>query len=39
MESKSFDQPDETRPFTGHGKMDLVQLSDGAVGKGVFEPG
>jgi hypothetical protein len=39
LESKSFDKPDETRPFTGHGKMDLVQLSDGAVGKGVFEPG
>ncbi len=39
LESKSFDRPDETREFAGHGKIQLVQLSDGTVGKGVFEPG
>lgn len=39
LESKTFDRPDETRPFAGHGKMDVVKLADGSVGKGVFEPG
>ena len=39
LEAKSLDRPDETRPFAGHGKMDVVQLSEGVVGKGVFEPG
>jgi hypothetical protein len=38
-ESKNFDRPDETRPFAGHGKMDIVQLAAGSIGKGVFEPG
>ncbi|MBI4212829.1 MAG: cupin domain-containing protein [Chloroflexi bacterium] len=38
-EAKNFERSDETRPFVGHGKMDIVQLTDGTVGKGVFEPG
>jgi mannose-6-phosphate isomerase-like protein (cupin superfamily) len=39
LEAKSFDQPDETRRFENHGKMDVVQIEDGFVGKAVFEPG
>ena len=38
MVRKSLDAPEETRTF-GHGKVDLVQLEDGAVGRAVFEPG
>ena len=39
LEAKRFDQPDEVRPFTGHGHVDLVELSTGPVGLGTFEPG
>lgn len=39
LQAKSFARPDETRPFVGHGKMDLVQLNAGSVGKAIFEPG
>ena len=39
MEAKSLDAPDETRPFASHGQMDVVQLADTTVGRGVFEPG
>ena len=38
-EAKRFDTPDEVRPFTGHGHVDLVQLTTGDVGLGTFEPG
>ena len=38
-EAKRFDVPDEVRPFTGHGHVDLVQLTTGDVGLGTFEPG
>ncbi|MEV0297457.1 cupin domain-containing protein [Nocardia sp. NPDC050710] len=37
---KSFDSPEETRPFEqGKGKLDLVNLDGGPVGRAVFEPG
>jgi quercetin dioxygenase-like cupin family protein len=37
---KSFDSPEETRPFEdGKGKLDLVDLENGGVGRAVFEPG
>jgi len=39
LESKHFDQPDETRPFAGHGHMDVVKLGGTAVARGTFEPG
>jgi hypothetical protein len=39
LEAKNFAQPDETRPFAGHGQVEVVKLGDGFVGKGVFEPG
>ncbi len=38
-EVKSFDSPDETRPFEGKGKADVVQLAGKVVGRAVFEPG
>ncbi|WP_433756797.1 cupin domain-containing protein [Nocardia sp. CA-135398] len=37
---KSFDKPEETRLFEeGKGKLDLVNLDGGPVGRAVFEPG
>jgi uncharacterized cupin superfamily protein len=37
--AKSFDSPDETRPFEGKGHVDIVDLAGHPVGRGVFEPG
>lgn len=37
--AKSLDQPDETRPFAGKGKVDVVLLGDVTAGRGVLEPG
>ena len=39
VEVKSFDSPDETRPFEGKGKADVVQLGGKTIGRGLFEPG
>ena len=39
LESKSFDAPDETRPFADKGAAELVSLGDSTVLKGRFEPG
>jgi hypothetical protein len=36
---KKFSSPDETRPFAAKGRADILQFGDGAVGRGVFEPG
>jgi len=37
---KSLDAPEETRPFEeGKGKLELVNLDGGAVGRATFEPG
>jgi Cupin domain len=38
-EVKNFDSPDETRPFEGKGKADVLNIADHVVGKAVFEPG
>ncbi len=38
-EVKSFDSPDETRPFEGKGKADVVNLAGRNIGRGEFEPG
>ncbi|MFD3706393.1 cupin domain-containing protein [Nocardia sp. NPDC058658] len=36
----SFDAPEETRPFEqGKGRLDLVNVESGPVGRAVFEPG
>jgi quercetin dioxygenase-like cupin family protein len=39
LEIRSTDAADETRPFVDKGRVDIVNLAGGAVGKGVFEPG
>jgi uncharacterized cupin superfamily protein len=39
IEVKNFDSPDETRPFEGKGKADVLQLAGHTVGRGVFEAG
>lgn len=36
---KRFDAADETRPFVGHGRADVVDMHGQIVGCGVFEPG
>jgi hypothetical protein len=38
-EVKNFESPDETRPFEGRGKADVLQIGGQTVGRGVFEPG
>ncbi len=35
---KKLDQPDETRPFD-NGRAEILNLGEGTVGRGVFEPG
>ena len=32
-------EPTETRPFAGHGRMDVYTQGDFTIGRGVFEPG
>ena len=39
IETKSFDSPDETRPFEGRGRLELVSLAGRDIGRGTFEPG
>jgi Cupin domain len=38
-EVKNFDSPDETRPFEGKGKADVVNVADNMIGRAIFEPG
>jgi hypothetical protein len=39
MVSKSFDRPDETRPFAANGHADFVMVAGRPVSRGIFEPG
>jgi hypothetical protein len=39
LEGKTFDSPDEVRPFKANGKVELVNFASGPVGRGTFEPG
>jgi quercetin dioxygenase-like cupin family protein len=39
IEVKSFDSPDETRPFEGKGQADVVNVAGQTIGRGTFEPG
>jgi hypothetical protein len=39
LESKSFNAPDETRPFADKGAAEVVTLAGATVLKGRFEPG
>jgi Cupin domain len=38
-EVKSFDSPDEVRPFEGNGKAEVVTISGRNIGRATFEPG
>lgn len=39
LSKKNFSSPDETRPFEGKGKLDIVRVGDLPVGRGFYEPG
>jgi hypothetical protein len=39
IEAKSFDSPDETRQFQGHGRAEVVEMNGKTVLRSVFEPG
>jgi len=39
VEVKSFEQPEETRPFQGKGSARMVHVAGKSVGLGTFEPG
>lgn len=39
LEGKAFDSPDEVREFQARGRVELVNLAGGPVGRGTFEPG
>ncbi|MEI7860875.1 MAG: cupin domain-containing protein [Actinomycetes bacterium] len=40
MIRRSFDEPEEVRPFEqGTGRLELVNLEDGPVGRATFAPG
>ena len=39
LERKSFDNPDETRPFRDRGNVKIVKVGDGVVGLATFESG
>lgn len=39
IESKSFDSPDETRPFHDHGQANVLELNGKTVIRSRFEPG
>jgi hypothetical protein len=38
-EVKSFESPDEVRPFEGKGQAKVVNVGGQVVGRGTFEPG
>jgi quercetin dioxygenase-like cupin family protein len=38
-EVKSFDNPDEVRPTADMGRVEIVRLATGTVGRVVFQPG
>ncbi len=39
LEAKTFNTPDEVREFKANGRLELVNLGVGPVGKATFEPG
>ena len=39
IDAKSFDSPEETRPFHAHGHAEVVELNGKTVLRSVFEPG
>jgi quercetin dioxygenase-like cupin family protein len=39
LEKKRFESPDEVRPMSGAGQVELVSVGDGMIGRATFEPG
>jgi hypothetical protein len=39
LDAKSFDSPDETRPFQAHGHAEVIEMNGKMVLRTVFEPG
>jgi hypothetical protein len=39
IEVKKFSAADETRPFKGHGRVEILNIGGGSVGRAIFEPG
>jgi uncharacterized cupin superfamily protein len=39
IEVKSFESPDEVRPFEGRGQAAVVKVGGRDIGRGTFEPG
>lgn len=39
LDAKTFESPDEVRPFAAKGRMDIVRVGGMTVGLGTFEPG
>jgi mannose-6-phosphate isomerase-like protein (cupin superfamily) len=39
VEAKSFDSPDEVRPFKDHGQVQVLQLHGKTVMRGTYDPG
>ncbi len=39
FEVRKHDQADETRPFVDKGRVEILKLAGGTVGRGTFEPG
>jgi hypothetical protein len=39
IQIRSFDAPEETRPFEAHGRVELVTVNGHEIGRGIFEPG
>ncbi len=39
MKIQRFSSPDETRPFTDKGRLEVLHVGGGIVGRGIFEPG
>jgi len=39
VEVKSFESPDEVRPFEGKGQAQVVNVAGRVIGRGTFEPG
>lgn len=39
LENKNFESPDEIRPMTDKGRVEILRVGDGVIGKATFEPG
>jgi quercetin dioxygenase-like cupin family protein len=39
VEKKGFEAADETRPFQDKGRVELLNIAGGVVGRATFEPG